>query len=157
MAVLKRKEKCLLPPGSQGYQQARGGRNGLPEQYLKPNTTYNTGRNGIACPGHILWGIFQNLEKVKYFVCLFARTPPQRARAPRAPDSAPPRGADVGPPAARSRSYRYITTLANPGVQVVPHPHPQAGQNPTPRTPTPQMKAPLKTNTILNQHSFLVV
>ena len=31
-----------------------GRENWHPEQYLKPNTTYNTGRNGIAYPEHIL-------------------------------------------------------------------------------------------------------
>ena len=82
------------------------------------------------------------------FVCI-ARTPPQRARASQGPDPAPPRGKDVGPPATRSRSYRYITTLANPGVQVVPHPHPPGRTEPHPRdTHTPNEGTPT------NKHFF---
>ena len=80
---------------------------------------------------------------------MFVRTPPQRARASRGPDPAPPRGKDVGPPATRSRSYRYITTLANPGVQVVPHPHPPGRTEPHPRdTHTPNEGTPT------NKHYF---
>ena len=82
------------------------------------------------------------------FVCV-ARTPPERARASRAPDSAPERGAGVGPSATRSRSYRYITTLANPGVQVVPHPRPPCRTEPHPRdTHTPNEGTPT------NKHYF---
>ena len=128
-----------------------------PEQYLKPNTTYNTSQYGIACPGHISGAYYRTSKRLSFFFCMFVRTPPQRARASRGPAPAPPRGADAGPPATRSRSYRYITTLANPGVQVVPHPRPPEEQNPTPRTPTPQMKTPPQTNTIFDQNNFLVV
>ena len=64
-------------------------------------------------------------------------------------NSAPPRGAGAGTPATRSRSYRYITTLANPGVQVVPHPHPPGRTEPHPRdTHTPNEGTPTNKQTL---------
>ena len=121
-----------------------GRENWHPEQYLKPNTTYNTGRNGIACPGHILWGIIHNLEKVKYFVCLYARPPPPRHEHTGHGTPLHPRGADAGPPTTRSRSYRS-TTLANPGGKVIPHLRPpRRSSTPHPGHPHPKRRHPHK-------------
>ena len=58
---------CLLQPDV----MAGLGREKLhPEQYLKPNTTYNTGQYGITCPGHISGAYYRTSKRLSIlFVC----------------------------------------------------------------------------------------